>query len=231
MCVARQVEPMIPGARLVLLGRQGAGKGTQCIRVSRHYVVPHISTGDILRAAVREQTEFGLKAKAFMQEGNLLPDDVILGIINERLERDDTRTRGFVLDGFPRTVGQAKSLLEITAPRCIDLVIDLVVPTEVVLARLAGRRVCTDCGANYSLERPPKFGWVCDNCRGDVVQRADDTTDAIERRLAIYERETAPLTAWFAERDLLVAVDGLGDPDEVSARLFAAIDERREQRR
>ncbi len=222
---------MIPGARLVLLGRQGAGKGTQCIRLSRHYVVPHISTGDILRAAVREQTEFGLKAKAFMQEGHLLPDDVILGIINERLERDDTRTRGFVLDGFPRTVGQAKSLMEITAPRCIDLVIDLVVPTEVVLARLAGRRVCTDCGANYSVERPPKFGWVCDNCRGDVVQRADDTTEAIERRLAIYERETAPLTAWFAERGLLVAIDGLGDPDEVSERLFAAIDERREQRR
>ncbi len=222
---------MIPGARLVMLGRQGAGKGTQCIRLSHHYVVPHISTGDILRAAVREQTEFGLKAKAFMQEGNLLPDDVILGIINERLERDDTRTRGFILDGFPRTVGQATTLMEITAPRCIDLVVDLVVPTEVVLARLAGRRVCTDCGANYSVERPPKFGWVCDSCRGDVVQRADDTTEAIERRLAIYERETAPLTAWFTERDLLATVDGLGDPDEVSARLFAMIDQRREQRR
>lgn len=222
---------MIPGARLVLLGRQGAGKGTQCIRLSHHYVVPHISTGDILRSAVREQTEFGLKAKAYMQEGNLLPDDVIVGIINERLERDDTRARGFILDGFPRTVGQASILMEITAPRGIDLVIDLEVPTEIVLARIAGRRVCTDCGANYSVERPPKYGWVCDACRGDVIQRADDTTEAIERRLAIYESETAPLTKWFMERDLIEVVDGLGDPDEVSARLFTLIDKRQEQGR
>lgn len=222
---------MIPGARLVLLGRQGAGKGTQCIRLSHHYVIPHISTGDILRSAVREETEFGLKAKAYMQEGDLLPDDVIVGIINERLERDDTRARGFILDGFPRTVSQATILMEITAPRGIDLVIDLDVPTKVVLDRLASRRVCTDCGANYSLERPPKFGWVCDQCRGDVIQRDDDTTAAIERRLDIYERETAPLTAWFSERGLLETVDGLGDPDEVSARLFAVVDERRDQRR
>lgn len=222
---------MIPGARLVMLGRQGAGKGTQCIRLSHHYVVPHISTGDILRSAVREQTEFGLLAKAAMQEGNLVSDDVIVGIVNERLERDDTRTRGFILDGFPRTVSQAATLMDVTAPRGIDLAIDLVVPTEIVLARIAGRRVCTDCGANYSVERPPKFGWVCDACRGDVIQRADDTTEAIERRLEIYERETAPLTKWFDERGLLARVDGLGDPDEVTARLFAEIDQRREQRR
>jgi len=146
---------VIPGARLVMLGRQGAGKGTQCVRLSRHYVVPHISTGDILRAAVREATEFGKKAKAIMDAGELVPDDIMVGIVDERLTRDDTRSRGFILDGFPRTVGQASALLDITQPRGIDMVVNLEVPRDVVLVRLASRRVCTDCGAKYSTERPP----------------------------------------------------------------------------
>lgn len=218
---------MIPGARLVLLGRQGAGKGTQCVRLSRHYVVPHISTGDMLRAAVREGTEMGLKAKAIMDRGELVSDEVMGGVVNERLDRDDTRFRGYILDGFPRTVGQAELLATITATEPLDLVIDLVVPTEVVLERLASRRVCTDCGANYSVAAPPKYGWVCDNCGGDVVQRADDTPEAIRKRLDIYERETAPLIAWYAERGLLAEVDGLGSAEEVTVRLIAAIDERR----
>lgn len=222
---------MIPGARLIVLGRQGAGKGTQCVRLSRHYVVPHISTGDMLRAAVREGTDLGRKAKEFMDAGDLLPDDVIVGIIDERLEKDDTRTRGFILDGFPRTVHQAESLLSITQPRGIDLAVNLDVPIDVVLARLAGRRVCTDCGANYSVEEPPKYPWTCDICGGDVVQRADDTEEAIRRRLDLYERETAPLIEWFTERDLLVEVDGMGDPDEVTVRLIRVIDRLREQRR
>ena len=119
---------MIPGARLVLMGRQGAGKGTQCTRLSRHYVVPHISTGDILRAAVREGTEFGKKAKAIMDSGDLVPDDIMVGIVDERLDRDDTRSRGFILDGFPRTVAQAVALMDITKPRGIDLVVNLEVP-------------------------------------------------------------------------------------------------------
>lgn len=218
---------MIPGARLVLLGRQGAGKGTQCVRLSRHYVVPHISTGDMLRAAVREGTEFGLKAKEIMDRGELVSDEVMGGVVDERLDRDDTRHRGYILDGFPRTVGQAELLAKITASEPLDLVIDLVVPTGVVLERLASRRVCTDCGANYSLSAPPKYGWVCDNCGGDVVQRADDTPEAIQKRLDLYERETAPLIAWYAERDLLAEVDGLGTAEEVTARLITAIDARR----
>ncbi|MFZ6003769.1 MAG: adenylate kinase [Actinomycetota bacterium] len=218
---------MIPGARLVLLGRQGAGKGTQCVRLSRHYVIPHISTGDMLRAAVREGTEFGLKAKEIMDSGELVSDEIMGGVVDERLDRDDTRHRGYILDGFPRTVGQAEILAKITASEPLDLVIDLVVPTEVVLARLASRRVCTDCGANYSVDAPPKYGWVCDNCGGDVVQRADDTPEAIQKRLDLYERETAPLIAWYAERDLLSEVDGLGPAEEVTARLIAVIDERR----
>jgi adenylate kinase len=218
---------VIPGARLVLLGRQGAGKGTQCVRLSRHYVVPHISTGDMLRAAVREGTEFGRKAKEIMDRGELVSDEIMVGVVDERLDRDDTRHRGYILDGFPRTVGQAELLAKITAAEPLDLVIDLVVPTEVVLERLASRRVCTDCGANYSVETPPKYGWVCDNCGGDVVQRADDTPEAIQKRLDLYERETAPLIAWYAERELLTEVDGLGPAEEVTARLVAAIDERR----
>ena len=218
---------MIPGARLVLLGRQGAGKGTQCVRLSRHYVVPHISTGDMLRAAVREGTEMGLKAKAIMDRGELVSDEVMGGVVNERLDRDDTRYRGYILDGFPRTVGQAELLASITATEPLDLVIDLVVPTDVVLERLASRRVCTDCGVNYSVATPPKYGWVCDNCGGDVVQRADDTPEAIQKRLDIYERETAPLIAWYADRGLLTEVDGLGSAEEVTLRLITAIDERR----
>ena len=131
---------MIPGARLVMLGRQGAGKGTQCVRLSRHYVVPHISTGDILRAAVREGTEFGKKAKAIMDAGDLVPDDIMVGIVDERLDRDDTRSRGFILDGFPRTVAQASALIEITKPRGIDLIVNLEVSRDLVLSRLASRR-------------------------------------------------------------------------------------------
>jgi adenylate kinase len=218
---------VIPGARLVLLGRQGAGKGTQCVRLSRHYVVPHISTGDMLRAAVREGTEFGRKAKEIMDRGELVSDEVMGGIVDERLDRDDTRNRGYILDGFPRTVGQAELLAKVTADEPLDLVIDLVVPTDVVLAGRASRRVCTDCATNYSLDAPPKYGWVCDNCGGDVVQRADDTPEAIQKRLDLYERETAPLIEWYDQRDLLAAVDGLGTADEVTARLVTAIDERR----
>ncbi|MEX2294418.1 MAG: adenylate kinase [Acidimicrobiales bacterium] len=218
---------MIPGARLVLLGRQGAGKGTQCVRLSRHYVVPHISTGDMLRAAVREGTEFGRKAKNIMDQGDLVSDEIMVGIVDERLDRDDTRHRGYILDGFPRTVGQAELLAKITATDPLDLVIDLVVPTDVVLDRLASRRVCVDCGANYSVDTPPKYGWVCDNCGGDVVQRADDTPEAIQKRLDLYERETAPLIAWYAERGLLAAVDGLGAAEDVTARLVEAIDAQR----
>lgn len=218
---------MIPGARLVLLGRQGAGKGTQCVRLSRHYVIPHISTGDMLRSAVKEGTEFGLKAKAIMDRGELVSDEIMGGVVNERLTSDDTHNRGYILDGFPRTVGQAELLGKITASKPLDLVIDLVVPVDVVLERLAARRVCTDCATNYSVDHPPRYGWVCDNCGGEVVQRADDTPEAIQRRLDLYERETTPLIAWYQEHNLLAAVDGLGPADEVTARLVAAIDERR----
>ncbi len=210
-----------------MLGRQGAGKGTQCTRLSRHFVVPHISTGDMLRAAVKEGTAFGKKAQEYMSAGELLPDDVIIGIVEERLLKDDTRNRGYILDGFPRTEEQAESLAEITSEQPLDRVIDLDVATDVVLERLASRRVCADCGANYSTHTPPKHNWTCDHCGGDVVQREDDTEDAIKRRLDLYEEETAPLVDWYRRRGLLMVVDGGGDADEVTARLVRAIEQAR----
>jgi adenylate kinase len=218
---------VIPGVRLVMLGRQGAGKGTQCVRLSRHFVVPHISTGDMLRAAVKEGTEFGVKAKETMDRGELVSDDIMRGVVEERLSKHDTTNRGYILDGFPRTVPQAEALAEITTHKPLDLVVDLQVPVDVVLERLAARRVCVDCGANYSTDRPPRYGWVCDNCGGEVVQRADDTPDAIQKRLDLYERETSPLIAWYAERDLLAVVDGLGSADEVTGRLIRVIEQHR----
>ena len=210
----------------MILGKQGAGKGTQAVRLSRHYVVPHISTGDMLRVAVRSGSEFGQRAKLFMDAGELVPDEVIIGVVRERLDNDDTKLRGFLLDGFPRTVHQAEALDEILAPHGVDLVIDLEVPTDVVLKRLAGRRVCEECGTNYGVSRPPTADWTCDVCGGKVIQREDDTETAIARRLALYEQQTEPLIGWYMKKDKLATVDGLGKPDDVTAKLVRAIDRR-----
>jgi adenylate kinase len=217
---------VIPGVRLVILGRQGAGKGTQCVRLARHYVVPHISTGDMLRAAVKEGTDFGRKAQEYMSRGDLLPDDIIIGVVGERLAKDDTRTRGYILDGFPRTVGQAEALAELTLDEPLEITIDLEVPEEVVLERISKRRVCADCGTNYSVQAPPRYNWTCDVCGGEVVQREDDTPEAVRQRLDLYNKETEPLVAWYQAKDLLVTVDGLGTADEVTQRLVDAIDRR-----
>lgn len=218
---------MVPGSRLILLGKQGAGKGTQCTRLSRHYVVPHISTGDMFRAAIKSRSELGNRVKQYIDGGELIPYEIVMEAVVERLDQDDTKARGFVLDGFPRTVHQAETLADILDPVPVDLVIDLEVPTQVVLKRLAARRVCTDCGANYSTDVPPKFDWTCDNCGGEVIQRDDDTQAAIQRRLDLYERRTAPLIAWYQERDRLVKISGRGDPDKVTDRLVEVIDKRR----
>lgn len=217
---------MTSGARLVLLGRQGAGKGTQAVRLSRHYVVPHISTGDMLRAAVRAGSDLGRQAGKIMAAGDLVPDDLMVGIVDERLGNDDTK-RGYILDGFPRTVEQAEALAEITEAKPLDLVIDLEVATEVVVARLASRRMCEDCGTNYSTDQPPRYDARCDNCGGDVIQREDDTPEAIKHRLDAYERKTAPLIEWYKDRSLLEVVDGLGPLDVVTKRLIDVIEARR----
>lgn len=218
---------MSVGARLVVLGKQGAGKGTQAVRLSRHYVVPHVSTGDIFRAAVRSGSEFGAKARRYLDSGELVPDEIVIGMVRERLTRGDTTHRGFVLDGFPRTVHQAEALGDMLEPRGLDLVVDLEVDTDQVLSRLASRRVCSDCGANYGVvENPPRLPGICDVCGGEVVQRDDDTEAAIRRRLELYERETAPLIDWYAKRGLLATIDGTGSPDQVTSRIVAMIDKR-----
>ncbi len=215
---------MIPGARLIILGRQGAGKGTQCVRLSRHFVVPHISTGDMLRAAVREGTELGIMAKMVMDAGNLVGDEIMVGLVDERLNRDDARGRGYILDGFPRTVPQAQALDRITEQQPIDVVLDLDVPRDLVLTRLTSRRVCRDCGTNYVADGAEKSPWICEVCGGDVMHRDDDTPDAIAHRLDLYEEQTAPLIAYYEAQGRMAVVDGVAPPDVVFARLTAAVD-------
>lgn len=218
---------MIPGARLIILGRQGAGKGTQCVRLSRHYVVPHISTGDMLRAAVREGSELGTAAKMIMDEGGLVGDDIMIGLVDERLTKPDASSRGYILDGFPRTVAQAQALDEITRAKPISVAIDLDVPREIVLERLSARRVCRDCGTNYTATSNERSPWICEVCGGDVQQRADDTPDAVNRRLDLYEEQTSPLINYFASRGALAVVNGVGHPDHVFKRLTDVIEARR----
>ncbi len=215
---------MIPGARLIILGRQGAGKGTQCVRLSRHFVVPHISTGDMLRAAVREGTPLGTAAKTVIEAGGLVGDEIMVGIVNERLSRDDARTRGYILDGFPRTVGQAQALDEITEERPLDAVIDLDVPRDLVLQRLSSRRVCRDCGTNYVAKGTERQPWICEVCGGDITHRADDTPDAINNRLDLYEQQTSPLIEYYGATGRLTVVDGVATPDQVFARLTTAVE-------
>ena len=221
---------MVPGARLIVLGKQGAGKGTQCVRLSHHYVVPHVSTGDMLRAAVKQGTALGLKAKDQMDRGELLGDDLIMGMVASRLDESDVRARGFVLDGCPRTVAQAEQLAAFLNPVELDMAVDIEVPTAQVLRRLAARRVCVDCGANYSVSSPPLINWTCDVCGGEVIQREDDREEAITRRLELYERQTGPLIDWYKERDQLAAVSGTGAPDMVTRRVIKAIEDRRDRK-
>ena len=217
---------MIPGARLIILGRQGAGKGTQCVRLSRHYVVPHISTGDTLRAAVRERTDVGLAAKEVMDAGSLVSDEIMIAIVDERLHRPDAETRGYILDGFPRNVAQAEALDKITIDRPLHLVIDLDVPRDVVLARISARRVCRDCGTNYTASGQERQPWICEVCGGDVLQRADDHPDAVNRRLDLYETQTAPLIEYYGSQQRLEVIDGVGQQDDVFRRLTTAVDNR-----
>jgi adenylate kinase len=213
---------MTSGIRLVLLGRQGAGKGTQAVRLAEHFTVPHVSTGDMLRAAVKAGTEFGRKAKAVMDAGGLVSDEIMVGVVRERLDEPDAE-RGYILDGFPRTEAQAHALAGITGERPLDVVLNLDVPEAVVIERITKRRVCRSCGRIYSVDSPPARDWTCDTDGGEVVQRDDDTEDAVRKRLELYAAETLPLVAFYESGGQLVQVDGLGTADEVFDRVVDAI--------
>ena len=217
---------MLRGPKLVILGKQGAGKGTQCVRLARHYVIPHISTGDIFRSAEKSGSIEGGQLQEFLAMGELVPDEVVVAVVRERLNKDDTKTHGFIFDGFPRTIHQAEELAKLLSPSDIDLAIDLEIPTELAVERLTNRRVCKDCGANYGPSSPARVRGICDFCGGEVVQREDDTEPAIRRRLALYEEETEPIITWYLERDILITVDGTGDADDVTSRLVRAVDKR-----
>jgi adenylate kinase len=210
----------------VLLGKQGAGKGTQATWVSQHYGVPHLSTGDMFREQAALGTAFGLEAKRDMDEGELVPDEIVVGVVEECLAPGGPLGDGFVLDGFPRTLHQAVELDRLLGSDPLDVAVNIDVPRDIVLERLAGRRVCENCQRVYHVTSPPASNWTCDNCGGRVVQRDDDTEEAIDRRLELYERETVPIIDHYRERGRLVVVDGVGEGTEVLERILKVIDAR-----
>jgi len=212
------------GPRLVLLGKQGAGKGTQAIRLAEHYHVVHLSTGDLFRDAANHGHELGLEARGFMDRGELVPDETVVGLVEDHLGMHDCAGRGFVLDGFPRTRRQAEELRRILDGRPLDVAIDLDVPTEIVLHRIAGRRVCSQCGALYHVDNPPQENWTCDVCGGRVEQRGDDTEEAVMRRLELYEIETLPVIQFYRRAATLAHVDGSQESDAVFEQLVETVE-------
>ena len=209
--------------KLILLGAPGAGKGTQAEVICDHLSIPAISTGNIIRAALKAQTEMGLKAKDYIEKGLLVPDDVVIGIIQDRLREDDCKN-GFILDGFPRTVPQAEALDRMGVK--IDLVIDIEVPDEKIATRMAGRRVCANCGASYhTLYKQPKAEGVCDNCGGALTQRKDDEAQTVLERLRVYHEQTEPLIAYYRAKGNLRVVEGQEEVADTTALTLKALEE------
>ncbi len=210
--------------RVVLLGPPGAGKGTQAGRLAVRWSVPQVSTGDMLREAVTKGTRLGLEARRYMDAGELVPDAVIIGLVRERLTQPDGR-KGFVLDGFPRTVAQAKALAQLLEAEGAPLarVVLVQLSDEELAVRLTGRRVCRSCGRNYHVAlSPPRVADRCDHCGGGLVQRADDEEATVRRRLAVYARDTRPLIDYYRGRGLLTTISGAGTMDAVHTALVAA---------
>lgn len=207
--------------KLIFIGPPGSGKGTQAKRLASRFAIPHISTGDMLREAVAGGTPLGQQADKIMKAGQLVPDDVMIGMIRERLARPDAK-KGFILDGFPRTLVQAEKLDALIAGNGSDRmrVVRLLVPDEAIVKRIALRRTCAQCGAIYHLEnQPPKVAEVCDRCGGELIARPDDTEDAVRKRLESFHRQTAPVADYYRSRSWLKEVDGVGPVDQVFERI------------
>jgi adenylate kinase len=209
---------------IILFGPPGAGKGTQAKKLVDFYGIPQISTGDILRANVREGTELGLAAKAYMDKGELVPDEVLIGIIKNRLKEQDCN-KGFILDGYPRTIPQADALSGILDEICkpIDVVFNLAVPDEVLVERVSKRLMCK-CGASYhTVSNPPKKDNICDLCGGEIFQRIDDREEAVQNRLNVYKKQTQPLINYYSKKGILVTLDGTKDINEVFEDIRAVL--------
>ena len=209
--------------KLIFLGAPGAGKGTQAEKVSEYLNIPTISTGNIIREALKNGTEMGKKAKSYMDSGALVPDDVVIGIIRERLAQPDC-DNGFILDGFPRTIPQAEALDRMGI--VIDRIIDIDVPDETIAQRVSGRRVCAACGSSYHIDyKKPTVEGVCDRCGGTLVQRKDDQPETVKERLAVYHEQTEPLKAYYAKSGKLVTVKGQERVEDTTALTLKAVEE------
>lgn len=209
--------------KLILLGAPGAGKGTQAEKICEKLHIPTISTGNIIRAALKNGTEMGLKAKAYMEAGQLVPDEVVIGIIKERLKDDDCKN-GFILDGFPRTIPQAQALVDMGID--IDKVIDIEVSDEKIIARMSGRRVCSKCANSYHMEyKKPKVDGICDACGGELVQRKDDAPETVLARLEEYHEMTEPLKGFYDKLGKLKVVEGQEDVSDTTSLVFAALED------
>lgn len=211
--------------RLILLGAPGAGKGTQAVNLSQELQIPHISTGDIFRANIREGTELGLKAKSYIDAGNLVPDELTVTIVKDRIQKDDCKN-GFMLDGFPRTIPQAESLEAalLSLDTKLDAVINLDVPDDVIVRRMAGRRVCKSCSRSFHVVTiPPKQEGICDSCGGQLIIRDDDKEETVLERLKTYNEKTAPLIGFYEARGLLLHFDGTKEISETTLEILEAI--------
>ena len=212
--------------RLVLLGPPGAGKGTQARMLEKRLNTPQVASGDLLRSAVRSRTALGLQAKRYMDKGALVPDDLVLKLIDERLNKPDA-TAGFILDGFPRTVEQAETLagmLKDRGDRHLDKVIAIIVPDDEIVKRISGRRTCKNCGAMYHLIYDPARNQnLCNNCNGELYQRDDDAEDTVRMRLDVYAAATRPLLEYYGRAGLLTQINGIGRPEEIQQRIIDAM--------
>lgn len=210
--------------QLLIMGAPGAGKGTQAVKIVKKFNIPQISTGDMFRAAIKDGTDLGKRAKSFMDNGQLVPDEVTIGIVRERLSKSDC-AKGFILDGFPRTVTQADALKKILDDlgKQLTCVLNIHVPTEALIERAVGRRICKNCGATYHVKFNPPKSDVCDECGGELYQRADDTAETMHNRLSVYEKSTRPLIDYYKQAGIYAEIDGTQSIDKVTEAVFAVL--------